>query len=143
MTTTHPTDQPSADLRTRLSRVKGLGAAHHGVQHWWLQRVTSVALIPLTLWFVASLVTAMMSPNVVKVAVWFASPLNAIAMVMLLIATFIHVRLGVQVVIEDYIKKPVSKYGLLLANNFFCFCAAALSILAVLKLHFLDAGTSM
>lgn len=137
------TTNASSDLRTRLGRVKGLGAAHHGVQHWWLQRVSAVALIPLSLWFVSSLVLAMLSPNVVKVAVWFASPVDAVLMVMTLLAMFIHVRLGVQVVIEDYIKAPVGKYGLLMANNFFCFCAAALSILAVLKLHFLDMGTSM
>ena len=133
----------STDLQTKLKRVKGLGSAHHGVQHWWLQRVTAIALVPLSLWFTASLVTVMLSPNVVKVATWFASPVNAIAMVMLLIAMFMHAKLGVQVVIEDYIKCPVKKYSLLLANMFICFAFAALSILAVLKLHFLDAGSAV
>lgn len=131
------------NLQSKLKRVKGLGSAHHGVQHWWLQRVTAVALVPLTLWFTAALVAGMLSPNVVKVAVWFASPANAIMMVMLLVALFIHARLGVQVVIEDYIKCPVKKYGLLLLNTFICFAFAALSILAVLKLHFLDTGASI
>lgn len=136
--------QPSpSDFRSRLSRVKGLGAAHHGVQHWWLQRVTAVALLPLSAWFAGSFVTALLSPDVITVATWFASPLNAILMVMLLAAMFIHARLGVQVVIEDYIKSPAAKYGLLLANTFLCFAFGALSILAVLKLHFLDIGTSM
>jgi len=131
------------DLRSRLSRVKGLGAAHHGVQHWWLQRVTAVALLPLSAWFVTSFITAMLSSNVVKVAIWFASPLNAILMVMLLAVMFAHARLGVQVVIEDYVKSPAAKYSLLLANTFICFAFAGLSILAVLKLHFLDMSTSI
>ncbi len=135
--------QNPVNLQSKLKRVKGLGSAHHGVQHWWLQRVTAVALVPLTLWFTASLVMGMLSPNVVNVAVWFASPANAIIMVMLLVALFMHARLGVQVVIEDYIKCPMKKYGLLLLNTFVCFAFAALSILAVLKLHFLDTGASI
>ncbi len=131
------------DLRSKLKRVKGLGSAHHGAQHWWLERVTSVALVPLSLWFVSSLVTGMLSPNVVKVATWFASPVNAIMMVMLLMTMFVHTRMGVQVVIEDYIKCPFKKYSLLLLNTFICYLFAALSILAVLKLHFLDVGSAV
>ncbi len=133
----------SSNLQSKLKRVKGLGSAHHGVQHWWMQRVTAVALIPLSLWFTGSLVTAMLSPNVVKIATWFASPVNAIVMVMLLVAMFMHARLGIQVIVEDYVKCPVKKYGLLLLNTFVCFAFAALSILAVLKLHFLDMGASI
>jgi len=134
---------PSPDLRSKLKKVKGLGSAHHGVSHWWLQRVTALALVPLSLWFTAALVTVMLSPNVLKVATWFASPVNAVMMVMLLVAAFTHARLGVQVVIEDYIKSPATKYGLLLASSFICYVFAALSILAVLKLHFLDVGSSV
>lgn len=133
----------SADLQSKLKRVKGLGSAHHGVQHWWLQRVTAVALLPLSLWFTSALVTIMLSPNVVKVATWFASPVNAVVMVMFLVAMFWHAKLGVQVVIEDYVKCPVKKYGLLLLSGFICFIFASLSILAVLKLHFLDTGSSV
>ena len=131
------------DLRSRLKRAKGLGSAHHGVEHWWLQRATAVALIPLSLWFVTALVTALVSPNVVKVAMWFSSPINALIMVLLLVSTFTHVKLGAQVIIEDYIKCPASKYALLLANSFLCYSFTALSILAVLKLHFLDAGAGV
>lgn len=133
----------ASDLRSRLGRVKGLGAAHSGVGHWWLQRVTAVALIPLTIWFVAALLTVLLSPNVLKVAEYFSSPLHAILMVLFLLAMFLHAKLGLQVVIEDYVHQPFAKYFLLLFNTFFCFAAAAISILAVLKLHFLDvaAGT--
>ena len=133
----------STDLRTRLKRVKGLGAAHHGLQHWWLQRVTALLLVPLSLWFVGSLMTSLLSPSVIKVAEWFASPINTILMVILLGATFVHARLGVQVVVEDYVHRPFTKYLLLLANSFVCFAFAALSILAVLKLHFLDVASSI
>lgn len=136
--------QPSPhDLRSTLSKAKGLGSAHHGVGHWWLQRMTAVALVPLTLWFMYSLVAAMLSPNVLRVAEWFSSPFNAILMVILLGATFVHAKLGVQVVVEDYVKCPVSKYALLMGNSFICYGFAALSVLAVLKLHFLDVATSM
>ena len=135
--------QYSADLRTRLKRVKGLGAAHHGVSHWWLQRVTAVAIIPLSLWFICSLISGLLSPNVIKVAEWFASPVNTIMMIMLLGSVFAHARLGLQVVIEDYVKCPVSKFTLLFANTFVCFIFAGVSILAVLKLHFLDIASTM
>ncbi|MDE3015407.1 MAG: succinate dehydrogenase, hydrophobic membrane anchor protein [Pseudomonadota bacterium] len=127
-------------LRTRLARVKGLGAAHRGVSHWWWQRVTALALIPLSLWFVASLVSALLLPDVMKVAQWFASPVNALLMIALLAALFLHAKLGVQVIIEDYVHSPVMKYTLLLLNMFICFAFAAVCILAVLKLHMIDVG---
>ena len=133
----------STDLRSRLSRVKGLGSAGHGTHHWWMQRVTAVAMVPLSLWFVASLVTGLLSPNVIKVAEWFASPVNTIMMVMMIGALFTHAKLGAQVIIEDYVKCPVSKYSLLLANTFVCYAFASLSILAVLKLHFLDVASAI
>jgi succinate dehydrogenase / fumarate reductase membrane anchor subunit len=131
------------DFRGRLKRVKGLGAAHHGVSHWWLQRVTAVAMIPLSVWFVWSLVTVLSAPNVVKVAEWFSSSVNAVLMVALLGAAFAHAKLGLQVVIEDYVKGHGAKFCLLLANVFICYLFAAVSILAVLKLHFLDIAATV
>ena len=127
-----------SDLRSKLGRARGLGSAHDGVSHWWLQRVTAVALIPLSLWFVYALMTVMLAPSVAHVAQWFLSPLNTIVTILLLITTFIHAKLGLQVVIEDYVHSPSMKYTLLLANLFTCFIFAAISILAVLKLHLLD-----
>jgi succinate dehydrogenase / fumarate reductase, membrane anchor subunit len=135
--------ESASDLRTKLSKAKGLGAAHHGVGHWWLQRVSAVALVPLSLWFMYSLVTAMLAPDVAQVANWFAMPMNAIVMVLLLVATFWHAKLGMQVVIEDYVHRPFSKYALLLLNSFICFAFATVSIVAVLKLHFLDIAAMM
>lgn len=130
------------DMRTKLGRAKGLGSAHHGVGHWWLQRVTAVALMPLTIWFINSLVASLLSDNYLKVQQWLASPINATCMVLLLVAGFTHARLGAQVVIEDYVKSPVAKYTLLLLNTFLCYGFAAICIIAILKLHFLDVATS-
>jgi succinate dehydrogenase / fumarate reductase membrane anchor subunit len=121
-----------------MSRVKGLGAAHHGVSHWWWQRLTAVAMIPLSIWFVYSLVTVMLSSDVLRVAEWFASPINTIMVVLLMMVTFFHAKLGMQVVIEDYIKPPLMKYFLLIGNVFLCLFLAIVSIMAVLKMHLLD-----
>lgn len=128
----------SVDLRSTLAKAKGFGSAKEGVSHWWLQRVTALALIPLSLWFMYSLLTAMFYTSQTKVAQWFASPINSVVMVLMLISLFWHAKLGLQVVIEDYVTSPFRKYGLLLANIFICFICGALSVLAVLRLHFLD-----
>jgi succinate dehydrogenase / fumarate reductase membrane anchor subunit len=128
----------SNDLRSKLARAKGLGSAKSGVGHWWYQRLTAVALIPLSVWFVYSLVTALQEPSPAGVAMWLSSPVHTVAMLLMLIALFFHAKLGLQVVIEDYVKCPVQKYSLLFANNFLCIAFAIISILAVLKLHFLD-----
>lgn len=130
------------DFRSELSKARGLGAAKHGVSHWWLQRLTAVALIPFTIWFMVSIISVMTAPDVITVAGWFSSPLNALCMVVLLSALFFHAKLGLQVVIEDYVKCPCAKYSLLLGNSFFCFGGAAICIMAVLKLHFLNIAVS-
>ncbi len=127
-----------SDLRSKLAKAKGLGAAHHGVSHWWWQRLTAVALVPLTVWFLYSLLTAMLSPEVTRIAEWLSSPVNVLMIVLLLVATFAHAKLGVQVVIEDYIHAPFMKYSLLLILTLVCFTFPAAGIIAVLKLHFLD-----
>jgi succinate dehydrogenase / fumarate reductase, membrane anchor subunit len=128
----------SNQLRSKLSIARGLGSAKHGVSHWWLQRVTAVALIPLSLWFVYSVVNVLLSTNITEVAVWFSSPVNALLFSLTMVATFWHAKLGLQVIIEDYVKAPVAKYTLLLANTFFCVAAALFTVIAILKLHFLD-----
>jgi succinate dehydrogenase / fumarate reductase membrane anchor subunit len=129
-------DTSTSDLRSKLARAKGLGSAHHGVSHWWLQRVTAVALIPLTFWFVSSLIKLVVEPQMGSVTEWFSSPIHAALLSLMLIATFWHAKLGAQVVIEDYVHTAMPKYTLLLLNNFISFGFTAISILAVLKLHF-------
>ena len=130
--------EPTQDFRSPLSRAKGMGASKHAVPHWWLQRVTAVALAILLPLFVASLLANMLSPDVGEVANWFDSPLHSLLVVLLLVAIFWHAKLGFQVVIEDYVKCPVAKFALLIANNFVAFVAAALGIMAVLSMHFID-----
>ncbi len=127
--------EDSSDLRSKLSKARGLGSAKHGVSHWWLQRVTAIAMIPLFIWFVTAIVSVMISPEHKQVANWFVSPVNALLLVLLVCAMFYHAKLGLQVVIEDYIKCPCTKYGLLIGNNFFCIAGAVVCILAVFKLH--------
>lgn len=125
-------------LTSPLSRARGLGAAHHGVMHWWVQRVTAIALIPLTVWFLGSLLSVAQAEDSFQVASWLSSPCVAVAFAALIVALFWHAKLGVQVVIEDYVHCPCAKYSLLLANNFFCWGAALVSLLAILRLHLFD-----
>lgn len=128
----------TSNFSSKLGKVRGLGSAKHGVMHWWLQRVTAIALIPLSIWFIGALISVMLSPDVLNIARWLSSSINAISLLLFLIALFYHAKLGLQVVIEDYIKCPFTKYSLLLANLFFCFGGATICIVAVLKLHFLN-----
>lgn len=128
----------NSNLRSKIGKAKGLGAAHHGVSHWWWQRVTAIALVPLSLWFMYALLTIMLSPDPLKVAEWIAAPENAFIMVLLLVAVFAHAKLGLHVVVEDYVKAPVIKYSLLLIITFLCFALPSIGIIAILKLHFLD-----
>ena len=100
-------------LRSPLGRVRGLGAAKEGVGHWWAQRLTALALIPLILWFAAS-VAAMTGAGHGEVADWIASPLVAGLLILLIFATFYHGYLGLQVVIEDYVHHEGIKLSLLL-----------------------------
>ena len=125
-------------FRSKLGQAKGLGAAGHGVSHWWAQRLTAIALIPLSIWFVMSLLCAVMFPTPEMVTEWLASPFRAIMLGLLIIALFAHAYLGVQVVIEDYVKHPFKKYGLLISCKFLCIILAAACILSIMRMHFID-----
>ena len=123
----------AARLRSPVGRAIGLGSAKEGVEHWWLQRVTAVALVPLTLWFVIAVVR-LSSADIDTVRDWVGRPLPAILLVLLLIATFWHASLGVQVVIEDYVHAESARYALLILNKLLSIALAALGTFAVLKL---------
>ena len=90
------------EYKTPLARAQGLGSAKTGTGHWWLQRVTAVALIPLSFWLISLLNMSMNAPFADTVA-WLASPLNTVCVVFWVLAVFYHAALGVQVVIEDYV----------------------------------------
>src|SRR5215510_8066590 len=121
----------AARLRSPVGRAIGLGSAKEGVEHWWLQRVTAVALVPLTLWFVVAVVR-LSSANIDTARDWVGRPLPSILLVLLLIATFWHVSLGLQVVIEDYVHIDLAKLGLIIAVRLACFALAVAGIFAVL-----------
>lgn len=110
----------------------GLGSAKEGVGHWWSQRVSAVALIPLTLWFVASIIAHTGSEYATFIA-WLRTPLASILMILLLIAIFYHTALGLQVVIEDYVHSR-AKFAALVAVRLGCFALAAAGITTTLRI---------
>ncbi len=121
------------DMRNPLSRVRGLGAAKEGVSHWWAQRVTAVALVPLTLWFVTSLVM-LAGANYVTMVEWVSQPWVSVLLILFIVATFHHAQLGLQVVIEDYVSAEGMKIASLLLVKFAAILFAAAAVLAVLQI---------
>jgi succinate dehydrogenase / fumarate reductase membrane anchor subunit len=127
--------------RTPLSRARGLGAAHHGVGHFIGQRASAAALLFLLLWGVWSALK--LAPLGYDGAVaWLHAPVHMAPLVLLIAAGFYHARIGVQVVVEDYIHKPLTKTALLLLNTFVCYGAAVLGVLSVLKVAFSVTGAA-
>jgi len=126
-------------LRSPISRVTGLGTAKEGVGHWWSQRVTSVALVLLGLWFVASLLR-MPTFSHELVTTWIAMPLNAVLLLLLIATLIYHSQLGVQVVVEDYVHHHGLKVATMLLLTFAHIALAALAMFAVLRISFGGAG---
>jgi succinate dehydrogenase / fumarate reductase membrane anchor subunit len=122
-------------MRTPLARVRHYGAAHSGTRHFWHQRLTSVAAVPLTIAFVF-IVVALLGRNHAAAVQILGSPLVALVMVLFIITGAYHMWLGMQVVIEDYVHDELWKLTLLMANTFFSFAVALASIYALLKLSF-------
>jgi succinate dehydrogenase / fumarate reductase membrane anchor subunit len=122
-------------MRTPLGRVRGLGSAKSGTEHFWQQRVTAVALVPLTVAFVAILVS-LLGRNHAAVVQILGSPPVAILMVLFVLAGCWHMRLGMQVIIEDYVHGETSKLVLLMLNTFFTVAVCLAAIFAVLKISF-------
>ena len=125
--------------RTSLGRAKGLGAAKHGVGHWISERITSVALVPLGLWAVFSVL------NLARVGydgavLWLHAPVNAVLAALLMLITFQHMHAGLRVVVEDYIHKPGTKAALLVLNLFVCVLFAALALFSILKVALTAGG---
>ena len=121
-------------MRSPLARAMGLGSAKEGVEHWWMERVSAVALVPLTLWFVASIIAHTGSDYATFIA-WLRTPLANILMILLVIALFYHTALGLQVVIEDYVHSG-TKFVALVAVRLGCFALAVAGILATLHIVF-------
>ena len=124
--------QPS--IRTPLARVRYLGSAHSGTGHFWKQRVTSVALVPLTIAFVF-IVISLLGRNHAAAAQILGSPFVAITVMLFVIASAYHMWLGMQVIIEDYVHSDL-KLTLIMCNTFFCFVIGLSCIYALIKLSF-------
>jgi len=119
-------------LRTALARARGHGSAKQGVGHWWMQRLTAVALVPLLLWLVASLIAHVGADHETVVA-WMRSPVVAVGLLLLVGALFHHGQLGVQVVIEDYVHHEGLKIVSLVAVKFAALTLAVAAAFAVLS----------
>ena len=120
-------------LRSELGRVRGLGSAKEGVHHWWAQRVSAIALIPLSLWFAAEIVFLTDVDRATAIQ-WLGSPVTLGLMSLFLIALIYHAVLGLQVVIEDYIHSHAAKITLLLLIQFAGIALVAAGIIAMLMI---------
>lgn len=126
----------SADFRSPLSKARGLGSAKEGVGHWMAQRVTAIALLFLSVWFIVSIVgLSQTGAGYQESLQWLSSPLNALMVILFLAVSFHHGWLGLQVVIEDYVHCEASKFALLIATKLLCYLAAFAGILAVFSIY--------
>jgi succinate dehydrogenase membrane anchor subunit len=124
--------QNMQNTRSPLARAIGLGSAKEGVGPWWAERVSAVALVPLTLWFAASTI-AHIDSDYATVIVWVKMPLTAVMMILLLIALFYHTALGLQVVIEDYVHSA-TKFAAVIAVRLGCCAFVTAGIVAIVRI---------
>jgi len=122
-------------MRSPLGRVLGTGAAHDGVRHWWMQRLTSIALVPLTVWFVVSLL-ALPSLGYGTVIAWMSQSWTALLLILLVLTAAWHSQLGVRVVVEDYIHGAGARTLTLVLIGFTHVLLAAAGVFAILKVAF-------
>jgi succinate dehydrogenase / fumarate reductase membrane anchor subunit len=126
---------PNPSLETPLKRVRGLGSAHSGTQHFWRQRLTAVAAVPLT---VALLIVVVLltGKDYISVRAILSQPLVAGLVLLFVLTIMVHMRIGMQVIIEDYVHAELPKLALLMLNTFFAITIGLACIIAVLKLSF-------
>ncbi|MCB5174479.1 MULTISPECIES: succinate dehydrogenase, hydrophobic membrane anchor protein [Microvirga] len=119
-------------MRTPLARVKGLGASGHGVEHWWIHRMTAVSNVPLIVAFVI-IVAALAGSDYPQALAIISHPLTAIILILAVISVANHMRLGMQIIIEDYVHDKGLKIAALIANNFYAVIIAVACLYAILK----------
>ncbi len=122
-------------FRTALGRARGHGSARGGTSHWWAQRLTSVALVPLSLWFVAGILGLVGAGHGAALA-WIAAPVNAVLLVLMIFAVFHHGQLGLQVMIEDYVHSEWRKVALTIAIKFSALLLGLTAMFAVGRIAF-------
>lgn len=122
-------------LRSPLGRVRGMGSARSGTHHWWMQRVTSIALLPLTLWFVLSMI-GLAGASYLETLLWIAQPLNAVLMLVLIGLTFHHMASGLQVVVEDYVRDEFKRIAAVLVIKAAALLMAIACAFSVLRIAF-------
>jgi succinate dehydrogenase / fumarate reductase membrane anchor subunit len=120
-------------MRSQLGRVRGLGPAKSGAHHWKVERITAIALVPLSIWFVFAVLSHLGAPQP-AVAAWAGTPINAALLLALIIMTFHHMQLGLQVVFEDYIRSNGRREAAILATRGACLLLGLMAAVAVLKL---------
>ncbi|KZC23437.1 succinate dehydrogenase [Rhodanobacter thiooxydans] len=126
---------PASARASALYRAIGLGSAKSGAHHWWLQRVTAVALVPLLLWLVVSLLAHARGGHQ-AVALWLGRPAVAVTMAVLLVALFWHMKLGLRVIVEDYVHADRVKFAALAAVDLVCVALMAIGVFTSLYLAF-------
>jgi succinate dehydrogenase / fumarate reductase membrane anchor subunit len=125
----------NGDLRTPLSRARGLGSAKQGVHHWWAQRLTALALIPLVVWFAVSLVM-LSGADYGVVRLWIGSPLAMVLLILTIVVGLYHAQLGMQVVIEDYVHSDGVKLALIVLLRFVAVFFGIAATVAILRIGF-------
>ncbi|MPZ33187.1 MAG: succinate dehydrogenase, hydrophobic membrane anchor protein [Rhodospirillales bacterium] len=125
----------NSDLRTPLSRARGLGSARQGVHHWWAQRITAVALIPLVVWFAISLIM-MSGADYAVVRAWIGSPVVMVLLTLTIVIGLHHGQLGMQEVVEDYVHGEGMKLALIVLLRFIAVFFGLAAIVAILRIGF-------
>ena len=134
-TTAKPADPKVEVMRSQLGRARGRGAAKSGIHHWWVERVTALALVPLTVWFIYAVLHLLGAPQP-AVHRFVANPVNTVLLLALVAMTFHHMQLGLQVVMEDYIDSQKWQSGAILLNKAVALVLGLLCAVSILRMAF-------